>query len=62
MIEVYTDACSHVLGGFYYSSQKFFWNQTILILEQNKAFIIPTSSSSHIYVYELEGLIVEFDI
>ena len=34
----------------------------MLILEQSKAFIIPTSSSSHINVYELEALLVAFDI
>ena len=61
-IQVYTDACPEGLGGFYYSGGELFWDQTIPALEQKKAFIIPTSSSSHINVHELEALLVAFDI
>ena len=61
-IQVYTDACPQGLGGFYYSGHELFWNQTIPILEQSKAFITPTSSSSHINVHKLGALLVAFDI
>ena len=61
-IQVYTDACPQGLGGFYYFGHELFWDQTIPTLEQSKAFITPTSSTSHINVHELEALLVAFDI
>ena len=61
-IQVYTDACPQGLGGFYYFGHELFWDQTISTLEQSKAFMTPTSSSSHINVHELEALLVAFDI
>lgn len=50
------------LGGFYYSDNKLFWDQTTSSIEQKYAFITLISNSTHINIHELDALLIAFKL
>ena len=56
--QLYTDACTKGLGGFFYADASTFWTKAEI--RQENAFIAPITEAHHINIHELEAVLLAF--
>ena len=61
VIQLYTDASLHGLGGFYYENETRFWSEFTAFIPQTQAFAVPVPVTSHINIHELEAILLAME-